>query len=92
LLRKFISVEGKILHRRFTGLTAKEQRHIATAIKTARVAGYYPLLINKLEPNCFFYKLTFTNFQLFLVIINESLASIYLFILLRFILVLLSGF
>jgi ribosomal protein S18 len=23
LLRKFISVEGKILHRRFTGLTAK---------------------------------------------------------------------
>jgi small subunit ribosomal protein S18 len=50
LLRKFISVEGKILHRRFTGLTAKEQRHIATAIKTARLL-VYPLLINKLEPN-----------------------------------------
>jgi small subunit ribosomal protein S18 len=44
LLRKFISVEGKILHRRFTGLTAKEQRHIATAIKTARVAGLLPFI------------------------------------------------
>jgi small subunit ribosomal protein S18 len=53
-LRKFISVEGKILHRRFTGLTAKEQRHIATAIKTARLV-YYPLLINKLEPNWEFF-------------------------------------
>jgi ribosomal protein S18 len=42
LLRKFISVEGKILHR-FTGLT-KEQRHIATAIKTARVAGLLPFI------------------------------------------------
>jgi hypothetical protein len=47
------------LHRRFTGLTAKEQRHIATAIKTARGLVYYPLLINKLEPNLeFLYKLT----------------------------------
>ena len=44
LLRKFISVEGKILPRRFTGLTAKEQRHIATAIKTARVAGLLPFI------------------------------------------------
>jgi hypothetical protein len=66
LLRKFISVEGKILHRRFTGLTAKEQRHIATAIKRHVLLVYYPLLINKLEPNWeFLYKLTFTNFQLF---------------------------
>lgn len=44
LLRKFISGEGKILPRRFTGLTAKEQRHMATAIKTARVAGLLPFI------------------------------------------------
>ena len=44
LLRKFISVEGKILPRRVTGLTAKEQRNIATAIKTARVAGLLPFI------------------------------------------------
>nr|YP_009538364.1 ribosomal protein S18 [Capsosiphon fulvescens]AWX64053.1 ribosomal protein S18 [Capsosiphon fulvescens]AYV89970.1 ribosomal protein S18 [Capsosiphon fulvescens] len=44
LLRKFISVEGKILPRRVTGLTAKEQRNIATAIKTARVVGLLPFI------------------------------------------------
>jgi small subunit ribosomal protein S18 len=42
-LRKFISVEGKILHRRFTGLTAKEQRH-SYSYKTARVAGLLPFI------------------------------------------------
>jgi small subunit ribosomal protein S18 len=35
---------SKVKHRRFTGLTAKEQRHIATAIKTARVAGLLPFI------------------------------------------------
>ena len=39
LLRQFISSEGKILSRRLTKLKAKEQRKIASAIKTARVAG-----------------------------------------------------
>nr|AWX53374.1 ribosomal protein S18 [Halochlorococcum sp. NIES-1838] len=39
LLRQFISAEGKILPRRLTGLNAKQQRKMATAIKTARVAG-----------------------------------------------------
>ena len=44
LLRLFISAEGKILPRRFTRLKAKEQRKIANAIKTARVAGLLPFI------------------------------------------------
>jgi ribosomal protein S18 len=35
-------VEGKILHRLW--FNSKEQRHIATAIKTARVAGLLPFI------------------------------------------------
>ena len=46
LLRKFISSQGKILPRRLTRLTAKEQRNMANAIKTARVIGFLPF-INK---------------------------------------------
>jgi len=46
LLRQFISAEGKILPRRFTNLTAKEQRWIARAIKQARVMGLLPF-VNK---------------------------------------------
>lgn len=44
LLRQFISSEGKILCRRLTGLSAKQQRKMATAIKTARVAGLLPFI------------------------------------------------
>lgn len=44
LLRQFISSEGKILPRRLTRLNAKEQRKIALAIKTARVAGLLPFI------------------------------------------------
>ena len=44
LLRKYISAEGKILSRRLTRLTAKQQRHIATAIKTARIVGLLPFI------------------------------------------------
>lgn len=46
LLRQFISSQGKILPRRLTRLTAKEQRNMANAIKTARVIGFLPF-INK---------------------------------------------
>jgi small subunit ribosomal protein S18 len=46
LLRKFITAEGKILPRRSSQLTAKQQRHIAKAIKNARVMGLLPF-INK---------------------------------------------
>lgn len=43
LLRKFISDQGKILPRRVTGLTAKQQRQITRAIKRARIWLCYPL-------------------------------------------------
>lgn len=44
LLRKFISIEGKILPRRLTNLTAKKQRHLAKAIKNARIMGFLPFV------------------------------------------------
>lgn len=44
LLRKYISAEGKILSRCLTRLTSKEQRHISTAIKTARIVGLLPFI------------------------------------------------
>jgi small subunit ribosomal protein S18 len=37
LLRQFLTEEGKILPRRMTGLTAKQQRGISKAIKQARI-------------------------------------------------------
>jgi small subunit ribosomal protein S18 len=49
LLRKFITAEGKILPRRSSQLTAKQQRHVAKAIKNARVMGLLPF-INKNQP------------------------------------------
>jgi small subunit ribosomal protein S18 len=42
LLRKFITERGKILPRRITGLTAKQQRDLTTAIKRARVLALLP--------------------------------------------------
>lgn len=39
LLRKFISAEGKILSRRLSKLSAKQQRSMAKAIKNARMVG-----------------------------------------------------
>jgi small subunit ribosomal protein S18 len=44
LLIKFISPQGKILPRRATGLTAKQQRAMATAIKRARMSGLLPFV------------------------------------------------
>jgi len=39
LLQKFISERGKILSRRMTGVSAREQRQIAGAIRIARFLG-----------------------------------------------------
>ena len=50
LLRKFITAEGKILPRRINGLTAKQQRYMAKAIKNARMVGLLPF-INKSQPS-----------------------------------------
>jgi small subunit ribosomal protein S18 len=42
LLRKFISDRGKIRARRVTGVTIKQQKQIATAIKNAREMALLP--------------------------------------------------
>jgi small subunit ribosomal protein S18 len=46
LLRKFITERGKILPRRITGLTSKQQRDLTKAIKRARLIALLPF-INK---------------------------------------------
>ena len=42
LLKRFISERGKILPRRVTGTSAKNQRKVANAIKRARIMGLLP--------------------------------------------------
>nr|WCH56326.1 ribosomal protein S18 [Hypnea sp.] len=44
LLRKFITDQGKILSRRSTGLTAKQQKKLTKSIKKARVLALLPFL------------------------------------------------
>lgn len=44
LLRKFITSEGKILPRRLSGLTAKQQRYMTNAIKNARIMSLLPFI------------------------------------------------
>lgn len=44
LLRKFITERGKILPRRITGLTAKQQRDLTLAIKRARLMALLPFI------------------------------------------------
>nr|YP_009144902.1 ribosomal protein S18 [Euglenaria anabaena]AKJ83349.1 ribosomal protein S18 [Euglenaria anabaena] len=46
LLRKFITVQGKILPRRLTKLTAKQHRLVMKSIKKSRILGLLPF-INK---------------------------------------------
>ncbi|MCM1455647.1 MAG: 30S ribosomal protein S18, partial [Bacteroides sp.] len=41
-LRRFITEKGKILPRRMSGVCAKHQRVLATAIKRARVMALLP--------------------------------------------------
>lgn len=42
MLRKFISDRGKIRARRVTGVSAQQQRELATAIKNAREMALLP--------------------------------------------------
>jgi len=44
LLQRYIGLGGKILPRRQTKLTAKQQRYIAKTIKTARIMGLLPFV------------------------------------------------
>ena len=53
LLVKFISPQGKILSRRSTGLTAKQQRVMANAIKRARMGGLLPFVNRDLSTTKF---------------------------------------
>ena len=47
LLSTFISDQGKILPRRVTGLSSKQQKKITKLIKTARIAALLPFVIGK---------------------------------------------
>ena len=44
LLKRFISERGKILPRRVTGTSAKNQRKVANAITRARIMGLLPFV------------------------------------------------
>ncbi len=44
LLRKYVTERGKILPRRITGLTAKQQRDLTQAIKRARILALLPFI------------------------------------------------
>ena len=44
LLKKFITERGKILPRRLTSLTAKQQRDLTTAVKRARIVALLPFV------------------------------------------------
>lgn len=44
LLKKFITDQGKILPRRSTGLTNKQQKNAVKAIKRARMLSYLPFV------------------------------------------------
>ena len=44
LLKQFINPHGRVLSRRRTGLTAKQQRAVEEAIKRARYMGLLPYI------------------------------------------------
>jgi len=44
LLKKFITERGKILPRRLTGLTAKQQRDLTNSVKRARILALLPFV------------------------------------------------
>ena len=45
LLQRFVSERGKIVPRRITAVTAKEQRELAQAIKRARLLALLPFVV-----------------------------------------------
>jgi|TARA_B110000046_G_scaffold11340_2_gene11245 small subunit ribosomal protein S18 len=47
ILSNYLSDQGKILPRRVTGLSSKEQKKITKLIKTARIAALLPFVIGK---------------------------------------------
>ena len=47
VLANYLSEQGKILPRRVTGLSSKQQKKVAKLIKTARIAALLPFVIGK---------------------------------------------
>jgi small subunit ribosomal protein S18 len=47
LLRQFVTERGKIMPRRMTGTCAKHQRHLATAVRTARIIALVPFTMGQ---------------------------------------------
>jgi len=47
ILGNFLSDQGKILPRRVTGLSSKQQKKITKCIKTARIAALLPFVVGK---------------------------------------------
>ena len=47
VLTNYLSEQGKILPRRVTGLSSKQQKKVAKLIKTARIAALLPFVIGK---------------------------------------------
>ena len=47
ILGTFLSDQGKILPRRVTGLTSKQQKKVTKLIKTARIAALLPFVLGK---------------------------------------------
>jgi small subunit ribosomal protein S18 len=45
ILKKFLNPNGKILNHKRTGVTAKNQRQLTSAIKHARFLGLLPFII-----------------------------------------------
>ena len=45
VLNNFINDQGKIMPRRMTGLTSKQQKKIASLIKKARIVSLLPFVI-----------------------------------------------
>lgn len=46
-LKQFITEQGKIIPRRMTGLTTKQQRQVKKHIKQARILGLLPFVLTK---------------------------------------------
>jgi len=47
VLSSFISDQGKILPRRVTGLSSKQQKKVTKLIKTSRIAALLPFVVGK---------------------------------------------
>ena len=47
ILTNYVSDQGKILSRRVTGLSWKQQKKVTKLIKTARIADLLPFVIGK---------------------------------------------